>query len=72
MIVCICRRVTDHQIRTAIEDGASTVAEVGMACRAGTGCGACQETIAEMLVRQDCGRTHLRVLSPYLQGREAA
>ena len=45
MIVCICKRVTDRQVNTAIIEGASTVEEVGRACKAGTGCGACTEQI---------------------------
>jgi bacterioferritin-associated ferredoxin len=71
MIVCICRRVSDRAIRAAIDAGASTVQEVGAACRAGTGCGACHESIEEMLCERSCesrcSRVSLKVLSPYLQ-----
>ena len=71
MIVCICRRVSDRTIRAAIEDGASSVEEVGSACRAGTGCGMCHESIRQMLCdskdAERCSRVHLKVLSPYLQ-----
>jgi bacterioferritin-associated ferredoxin len=73
MIVCICRRVTDNTVRACIADGAETIAEVGRACRAGTGCGACHETIEELIAEQqaDCPRVRLRVLSPYLQTAHA-
>jgi bacterioferritin-associated ferredoxin len=78
MIVCICRRVSDRTIRAAIEAGASTVEEVGQATRAGTGCGACHESINEMLCERTgqpcdrpsgmrCSREVSTVLSPYLR-----
>ena len=69
MIVCICRRVSENTIRAAIRDGAETIDAVGSACRAGTGCGACHETICEMIAEQqaDCPRVRLKVVSPYLQ-----
>jgi bacterioferritin-associated ferredoxin len=69
MIVCICRRVSDRTVLRVIEEGASTVDEVGRACGAGTGCGACQDHIAGMLEDAEAGCPGLcrQVLSPYLQ-----
>jgi bacterioferritin-associated ferredoxin len=49
MIVCICRAVSDRVIRSTIAAGASSVTEVGKACRAGTCCGACHSSIARLL-----------------------
>jgi bacterioferritin-associated ferredoxin len=49
LLVCHCHRICDRTIETSIRQGARTVAEVGDACRAGTGCGGCQETIAGLL-----------------------
>lgn len=49
MIVCICKFVTDRQVRAARAAGASTVEAVGAATGAGTGCGCCHETIAKIL-----------------------
>lgn len=74
MIVCSCRRVSDSKIRQTIEAGATTLEQVGAACGAGTGCGACHESICEMLEeqRQDCGPRRLPVLSPYLTARQSA
>jgi bacterioferritin-associated ferredoxin len=72
MIVCVCRRVSDQQIRAAVAAGARTVEEVGACCRAGTGCGACHEVIEGLIQDQDCERLRLKVLSPYLQRQEAA
>jgi bacterioferritin-associated ferredoxin len=37
--------VTDVEVRSCIARGAGTVAEVGDACGAGTGCGSCHERI---------------------------
>lgn len=49
MFVCLCRVVTDTQVEEAIENGADSVSDVGDACDAGTGCGACHEQIQEMI-----------------------
>ena len=78
MIVCICRRVSDRTIRNVVADGARTVEEVGAACRAGTGCGACHEYISEMIHERplgeraggdcmDCPVALPALLSPYVQ-----
>jgi bacterioferritin-associated ferredoxin len=39
--ICHCKAVTDSKIRSAIDEGARTIDEVGSRCRAGTGCGGC-------------------------------
>jgi bacterioferritin-associated ferredoxin len=49
MYVCVCRAVTDRDVKTAIEDGADTVAKVTAACRAGGDCGACHAMIDDMI-----------------------
>jgi bacterioferritin-associated ferredoxin len=49
MIVCQCEAVCEKRLREAIAAGASTVEEVGRACGAGTGCGACREQIGVVL-----------------------
>ena len=41
--------VTDGQVKEAIGQGAGSVDEVGDACGAGTGCGACHEQIQDMI-----------------------
>jgi bacterioferritin-associated ferredoxin len=47
--LCHCLAVTDDTIRTAMEDGARTIAEVGERCGAGTGCGGCHLVLRQML-----------------------
>jgi bacterioferritin-associated ferredoxin len=49
MYVCICRAVTELEIKASIEAGASTVAAVTHACCAGDDCGACHTAIEELL-----------------------
>jgi nitrite reductase (NADH) large subunit len=50
--VCNCHRVSESCIRQAVSNGADSVDAVGVATRAGTGCGSCRSEIAALLVRQ--------------------
>jgi len=47
--VCLCKVASDRDVKAAIDEGARTVDQVGEACGAGTGCGACRPMIHEML-----------------------
>jgi bacterioferritin-associated ferredoxin len=49
VIVCMCKNVNERAIRTAVENGACSVREVGAATGAGTGCGCCRRVIAELV-----------------------
>lgn len=49
MYVCVCRAVTEREIKASIDGGATTVAAVTRACRAGGDCGACRGEIEELL-----------------------
>ena len=49
MWVCLCKGVTDGQIRAAISAGARDLCEIGMRCRAGTGCGGCVPEVCRLL-----------------------
>lgn len=67
MIVCLCKNVSNRVIEDSIEDGATTIEEVGRACGAGTDCGGCHCELEEMLAVAACERsgTHrLPVLQP--------
>ncbi len=63
MYVCMCEAVTDHAIHQAIDEGASTVAEVMACTRAGTRCGACRSEIAAIVASavppKSCRRLHV-------------
>ncbi len=48
MWVCHCRAVTDRQITSAVEQGASNVVEIGRACGAGTRCGGCVDEVRRL------------------------
>ena len=49
MYVCICRAVTEQDVKSAIEEGAKTVQAVTRSCCAGDDCGACHDTIEDMI-----------------------
>ena len=49
MYVCVCRAVTDKQVKAAIEAGARTVGDVTKVCCAGDDCGACHHVIEGMI-----------------------
>lgn len=47
--VCNCHAVSESVICAAVSNGASSVEEIGVATKAGTGCGSCKSAIAELL-----------------------
>jgi bacterioferritin-associated ferredoxin len=49
MYVCICRAVTEAEVRGCIADGAYTVKDVVKRSEAGTGCGSCVGKIVALL-----------------------
>jgi bacterioferritin-associated ferredoxin len=49
MYVCICRAVTEAQVRGCIAEGACTVRDVVNRSEAGTGCGTCVGKIVALL-----------------------
>lgn len=49
MYVCLCRAVTDRQVRHAVRAGACSIADVIECTRAGTCCGGCHSTIEEII-----------------------
>jgi NAD(P)H-nitrite reductase large subunit len=61
-------QVCDRTIRECIRLGARSVAEVGNACRAGTGCGGCQPTIEEIVCDGATGGEPVRI-GPSAQNR---
>jgi assimilatory nitrate reductase catalytic subunit len=47
--VCACHGATEATICAAIAAGAASIAAIGHACAAGTGCGACRPELAALL-----------------------
>ncbi len=62
MYVCVCRAVTDEKVNAAIDAGADTVEAVTTACCAGDDCGACHQTIEDM-IEERTGKRPVRRLS---------
>ena len=49
MIVCVCRRITDHQIRQAAADGAVSLECLQFELGVATQCGRCADCASEVL-----------------------
>jgi bacterioferritin-associated ferredoxin len=68
MVLCICKAVSDHEVRRAVQDGAHTVAEVMRCTGAGTRCGTCRTELADVVAAakppQPC-RRRLELLDAY-------
>jgi nitrite reductase (NADH) large subunit len=54
-MVCNCHKVTQSAIRQAIAAGAESVDAVGLATKAGTGCGSCKNELAQLIPRSAKG-----------------
>jgi bacterioferritin-associated ferredoxin len=65
MYTCICERVRECDVRSAIRRGARTEESVGAACGAGTGCGTCLDRICE-LIDEEAAPVALGALTPTL------
>ncbi len=55
MIVCLCKGVSSRTIVDEVRRGNCTVNEIGRACQAGTGCGACVSQIRELIAATAVG-----------------
>ena len=49
MIVCVCRRVTDHQIRQAVAEGARTLECLQLDLGVAMQCGRCADCASRLL-----------------------
>jgi len=54
---CICQRVRECEIRSAIRRGARSEEAVGDACGAGTGCGTCVDRIHDLIAEESTADT---------------
>ena len=52
MIVCVCHRVSDRHIASAVREGCSRFEELQDELRVGTGCGACRDYARATFERQ--------------------
>lgn len=49
MYVCVCRGITDRDIRKAMMEGATSVDDIEDRLGAGTGCGGCRDYTRRLL-----------------------
>ena len=49
MIVCVCRRISDHRIREAVRDGAQTFEALQRELGVATQCGRCAECACQVM-----------------------
>lgn len=49
MYVCLCKAVTDQQVREAVDAGAHSLEEVSDQLEVGTGCGCCRDMTVELV-----------------------
>ena len=56
MIVCVCRRVTDHQIRQAAADGAVSLECLQFELGVATQCGRCADCASDVLCQARAAR----------------
>jgi bacterioferritin-associated ferredoxin len=68
MYVCVCREVTEDEVKAAIDEGADTVEGVMRSCCAGDDCGACHGSIEALIQTR---RADATVLLPLVRGRAA-
>lgn len=61
MYVCICRAITDNQIRHEVAQGAMTLREVGQRLGVGTQCGKCGKH-AKAVIRE--ARSNSEIVDP--------
>ena len=62
MYACICTAVTVDEVDRAIDAGAQTIEAVGDCTTAGTTCGSCHDTLAD-LIEAKCGSCPLASLA---------
>ena len=65
MIVCVCRRVSDRQIREAVADGAHSLQCLQIDLGVATQCGRCADCASRVLcdARSAAGAQHAHVVT---------
>ncbi len=64
MIVCVCRRITDHQIRQAAADGAVSLECLQFELGVATQCGRCADCASSVLCDARAVKAESRVVHP--------
>jgi bacterioferritin-associated ferredoxin len=71
MIVCVCRRVSDHQIREAVAEGAHSLECLQIDLGVATQCGRCADCASKVLcdaraAKSPPGPAPIRVMRPQM------
>lgn len=64
MIVCVCRRITDHQIRQAAADGAVSLECLQFELGVATQCGRCADCASHVLCDARAAKAESRGVHP--------
>ncbi len=64
MYICICKAVTDKQIRRAAANGVDNLYELRESLGVGSGCGSCASHAQEILHESAAGRSQLALYTP--------
>ena len=64
MIVCVCRRISDHQIRQAAADGAVSLECLQFELGVATQCGRCADCASHVLCDARAAKTQAHVSQP--------
>jgi bacterioferritin-associated ferredoxin len=66
MIICVCKAVSDRQIRSAVKDGASSLRDLTRDLGVGTCCGKCLPEAKQALAAslKACDAAHAGLFSP--------
>ena len=70
MYLCICKAVTDRQIRQAVEQGDRTMGDLGIRFGIGIECGKCVDSVRELL--EACLAAPPALVQPAPESPEAA
>ena len=65
MYVCVCHGVTDHQIRRAVDEGASSLRQVRAKLTMGHCCGRCLKSARDVITEHKGGsasQAHLQAI----------
>ena len=54
MIICVCHRVSHHDIARAVREGCASFEELQFELQVATGCGACHSCARETFEAQGC------------------
>ncbi|MBP9722975.1 MAG: (2Fe-2S)-binding protein [Gammaproteobacteria bacterium] len=63
MYICICKQVTDKQLREAITKGACTIEEIRACLGASSECGSCLDSIHQIIAEYAVPVSDIKIIS---------